>query len=292
MAQRHAASLTRAGPARTGVLIHRTHVDCLPLKVSSSSRPEWTCQVGGAEESDPVGSGRSAVRAGESGLTWTETSQVAHPALKQAIKTVEKERQPISDNGIGPRVATFPDLWDRGLEPSKQSDWLKGSQAWSNGEDWPPCTTHWPPDAVQATAGKSFLRQKVTKPEDLSHALQACENLEQRHQERTGDKLPKDMRPAILLAKESTVQKHLFPGFQQVRAHFVTVINSRTRGPAPMAVGNWNSEVGDSDAGSDEVMESEDRQLYCLEIKNRKRILINSQGKGRNKGGGKERRYN
>ena len=41
----------------------------------------------------------------------------------------------------------------------------------------------------------------VTKLEDLSHALQAWENLEQRHQERTGDKLPKDMRPAMLLAK-------------------------------------------------------------------------------------------
>ena len=51
---------------------------------------------------------------------------------------------------------------------------------------------------------------------------------------------------------------------------------------------HWNSEVGDSDAGSDEVMESEDGQLYRLEIKNRKGILIVSQGKGSHKGGGKE----
>ena len=36
---------------------------------------------------------------------------------------------------------------------------------------------------------------------------------------------------------------------------------------------HWNSEVGDSDAGSDEVMESEDGQLYRLEIKNRKESL-------------------
>ena len=44
----------------------------------------------------------------------------------------------------------------------------------------------------------------------------------------------------------------------------------------------------DSDAGSDEVMESEDGQLYRLEIKNRRRILTKSQGRGSHKGGGKE----
>ena len=91
---------------------------------------------------------------------------------------------------------------------------------------------------------QSLFPTKVTKPEDLSHALQAWENLEQRHQERTGDKLPKDMKPAILLAKESTAQQHLLLDFEQVRAHIVTVINTRTRGPAPMAVGHLNSEVG------------------------------------------------
>ena len=44
----------------------------------------------------------------------------------------------------------------------------------------------------------------------------------------------------------------------------------------------------DSDAGSDEVMESEDGQLYRLEIKNRRRILTKSLGRGSHKGGGKE----
>ena len=131
---------------------------------------------------------------------------------------------------------------------------------------------------------QSLFPTKVTKLEDLSHALQAWENLEQRHQERTGDKLPKDMKPAILLAKESTAQQHLFLDFEQVRAHIVTVINTRTRGAAPMSVGNLDGEVGDSDAGRDEVMESEDGQLYRLEIKNRRRILTTSS----HKGGGKE----
>ena len=34
---------------------------------------------------------------------------------------------------------------------------------------------------------------KVVKIDDLSHTIQAWENLEQRHRERTGDQLPKDM---------------------------------------------------------------------------------------------------
>ena len=97
------------------------------------------------------------------------------------------------------------------MEPSKQSAGLKGSRAWSNGEDWPPCTTHLRPDAVLATAGKSFLRQKLMSCETCLTLFKHGKTLEQRHQERTGDKLPKDMRPAILVAKESTAQQHLFP---------------------------------------------------------------------------------
>ena len=101
------------------------------------------------------------------------------------------------------------------------------------------------------TAGRSLgdSRQslsptKVSKLEDLSHALQAWRNLEQRHQERTGDKLPKDMRPAMLLATGVDSTATPVPGFQQVRAHSFRVIKARTRGPAPVAVGNLNSEVG------------------------------------------------
>ena len=41
---------------------------------------------------------------------------------------------------------------------------------------------------------------KNAKIDDLSHTIQAWENLEQRHRERTGDKLLKDMRLAMLLS--------------------------------------------------------------------------------------------
>ena len=41
---------------------------------------------------------------------------------------------------------------------------------------------------------------KAAQIDDLSHTIQAWGNIEQRHRERTGDHLPKDMRLAILLS--------------------------------------------------------------------------------------------
>ena len=53
--------------------------------------------------------------------------------------------------------------------------------------------------------------------------------------------LPLSMRLAVLLSmcltgleKELTAQQHLFPDYAQMKAHFVTVINSRTCVLAPM----------------------------------------------------------
>ena len=211
MAQRQAALLTRAGPARTRVLIHRTHVDCLPPKVSSSSRPECTCQVGGGEESD-AGSIREEVRSKlanvvlpgqrlrRCGSSSIETGDEDCGKRETADHCTGQHRL-WSDNGIGPRAATFPCLEDRGWSSRSSRRGLKGSQAWSNGEDWPPCTTPLAAGRSSGDSRQNLSPTKVTKLEDLSHTLQARENLEQRHQERNGDKLPKDMRPAMLLAK-------------------------------------------------------------------------------------------
>ena len=94
---------------------------------------------------------------------------------------------------------------------------LNGNQVWNNGEDWLLYMTHQQRDEVWTTAGIFLSAPRVTKIDDLSHALQAWENLEQRHRERTGDQLPKDMRLAMLLSmcptdleKELTAQQHLF----------------------------------------------------------------------------------
>ena len=70
-----------------------------------------------------------------------------------------------------------------------------------------------------------------TKMDDLSRAVQAWENLQQRHQERAGDQLPNDMRLATLfsmcptdLETELTAQQHLFPDSAQMRSNIMTVI--------------------------------------------------------------------
>ena len=41
----------------------------------------------------------------------------------------------------------------------------------------------------------------------------------------------------------------------------MTVINSRTRGPAPMMMGNLNDEASNHDTSSDELVEGEDGEL-------------------------------
>ena len=237
---------------------------------------------------------RFGKKCGPSWRTWSYLARdfagVPHPALKQATKTVEKERQPITVQDItdfGETMELDQELQQVSRTESGALETVRGAERQPDLEQWRRLAAMYDPLAAGRSSGdsrQSLFPTKVTKPEDLSHALQAWENLEQRHQERTGDKLPKDMTPAMLLAKGVDSTATPVPGFQQVRAHIETVINTRTRGAAPMAVGNLDSEVGDSDAGRDEVMESEDGQLYRLEIKNRRRILTMSS----HKGGGKE----
>ena len=94
------------------------------------------------------------------------------------------------------------------------------------------------------------------------------------------------------MQKELTAQQHQFPYNAQMRAHIVTVINSRTRGPAPviMMVGNLSEEASSHVAGSDEFVESEDGELYRLEIRNGKKVFTKLRydvSKGNAKSGGK-----
>ena len=102
-------------------------------------------------------------------------------------------------------------------------------------------------------AGRSLddSRQILSPPDaakldDLSHAIRAWGNCEQRHLERTGDQLSKVMRLAVLLTmcptdleRELTAQQHLFPDYAQMKAHIVRVTNNRTRGLALMMMGNF-----------------------------------------------------
>ena len=156
------------------------------------------------------------------------------------------------------------------------------------------------PSAVRRSLDDSrqFLSPpKAAQIDDLSHTIQAWENLEQRHRERTGDPLPKDMRLAFFLSmcpadleRELTAQQHLFPDYAKMRAHIVTVINNRTCGSAPMMMGNRNDEASKRDANCDECMESEDGELYRLEMRIGKKVFTKSRHDSRKsniKGGGK-----
>ena len=67
------------------------------------------------------------------------------------------------------------------------------------------------------------------------------------------------------------------------------VIKNRTFGPAPVMMGNVNDEASDRDASRDEFLESEDRELRRLEIRNGKKVFTkprhdSSKGKTRGKG--------
>ena len=58
-----------------------------------------------------------------------------------------------------------------------------------------------------------------------------------------------------------------------MKAHIVTVINIRTRGLAPMMMGNLSDEDTNHLASSDESVTSNDGQLYRLETRNGKKVF-------------------
>ena len=61
-----------------------------------------------------------------------------------------------------------------------------------------------------------------------------------------------------------------------MKAHNVTVINCRTRGLAPMMMGNLRDEDSNLHARRDESVESEDGERYRLEIRNGKKVFTES----------------
>ena len=92
------------------------------------------------------------------------------------------------------------------------------------------------------------------------------------------------MRLAILLfmsptyiEKDLIALQHLFPDYAQMKAHIVTVIDSRTRGPTPMMMGKLNEEESNHDASSDEFVDREDGKMYRVEITHGKKVLTKPQ---------------
>ena len=249
---------------------------------------------------------------GPSWRTWSYLARdfvgVVHATLKQAMKVAENQKQPISVTHLQHDFSVTTEM-DQELQhflisrtEGEALEIVRGAEREPGLEQWRRLAALYDPLAAGRSLDDSrqiLSPTKAIKIDDLSHTIQAWENLEQRHRERTGDQLPKDMRLAILLSmcptdleKELTAQQHLFPDYAQMRAHIVTVINSRTRGPAPMMIGNVNDEASSRDAGSEEFIESEDGELYRLEIRNGKKVFTKSRhdsSKSNTKGGGKGR---
>ena len=149
------------------------------LKVSSSSRPECTCQVGGAEESD-TGSVREEVR--------SELANVVLPGQRlrrcgsSSIETGDEDcgkretadLQDITDFGVtmelGQELQHVSRTEGEALETVRMAERQPGLEQWRR-----LAAMH---DPLAAGRSLDDSRQilsptKVTKLEDLSHALQA-----------------------------------------------------------------------------------------------------------------------
>ena len=92
--------------------------------------------------------------------------------------------------------------------------------------------------------------------------------------------MPKDMRLGIILSEcptdfqtELTAQQHLSPDYAQILAHIVTVICSRARGLAPVVLESWIEGGGNCNASHEEFVESEDGEVYRLEVGNGKKVF-------------------
>ena len=233
---------------------------------------------------------------GPSWRTWSHLARdfvgVVHAGLKQAMKNAEKRKLPIAVTNVQHDFGVTNEM-DQELQhffiastEREAVEVVRGAEGEPRLEHWRRLVALYDPLAAGRSLddSKQILSEpKVAQKDDLSHTIQAWKNLEQRHRERTGDQLPKDLRLAILLSmcpteleKELTAQQHLFQDWAHMKAHIVTVIDSRTRGLAPMMIGTLSDEDNNHHANSDESVESEDGELYRLEIRSGKKMLTKS----------------
>ena len=247
----------------------------------------------------------------KNGPSWTTWSYLAgdfvgvvHATLKLAMKAAENQKQPISVTHLQHKFNVTNEM-DQELQPflilrteGEALEIVRGAEREPGLEQWRRLGALYDPSAAGRSLDDSrqiLSPPKAAKIDDLSHTIPAWGNLEQRHRERTRDQLPKDMRLAVLLSmcptnleKEMTTHQHLFPDHAHMKTHIVTVINSRTRGLAPIMMGNLSDEDSNHHASSDESVESEDGELCRLEIRNGKKVFTKSRHESsKGKGGGK-----
>ena len=251
---------------------------------------------------------RFGMKNGPSWRTWSYLARdfvgVVHTALKQATQNAGNRQQPIAATNLQHDFGVTNEM-DQQLHhvlisrsEGEALEVVRGAEQEQGLEQWRRLAALCDPLAAGRSLDDSkqiLSPPKAAQIDDFSHAIQAWENLEQRHRERTEDQEPKGIRHAMVLSmcptdleRELTAQQRLFPDYAQMRAHIVTVINSRTRCPGEIL----NDEASHCDARSGEFVESEDGKLYRLEIRNDKKVftkLRHDLSKGNTKGGGKGR---
>ena len=152
----------------------------------------------------------------KNGFSWRSWSYLArdfvgvvHVALKQAMKAADNQKQPIAVTHLQHEFNVTNEM-DQELQhflisrtEGEALEIVRGAERESGLGQWRRLAALYDPSA----AGRSLddSRQVLSPPRaakryDSHNTIQAWEILEQRHRERIGDQLPKDMRLAIVLS--------------------------------------------------------------------------------------------
>lgn len=157
-------------------------------------------------------------------------------------------------------------------------------------EMWRALNVYFDPDSINRSLDESrriLDPPKASSLEKLAEILQGWENLCQRHESRNPEeRLPEGHRMSIMIKmlpdheeREISATKHLWPRYEQLKAHIYNLIHDRTKGKAPMMM---SLEDEYEEFVNDETGEIE---LFKIELKNGQRFRrkINPKGKGKGK---------
>ena len=155
---------------------------------------------------------RSHVRLVEPKTLMPDRPVWVHVALKQAMKNAENRKLPIAvthlPRGFGVTNDTNQELQHFLVSRTEGEapEVVRGAEQEPGLEQWRRLAALYDPLAVRRSLDDSrqvLSPPKAAKIDDLSHTIQAWENLEQRHREGTGDQLLKDMRLAFPCAPQT-----------------------------------------------------------------------------------------
>ena len=137
---------------------------------------------------------------------------MVHVALKQAMKTAEHQKQPIAVTHLQHEFGVMNEM-DQELHHFLREalEIVRGAEREPGLGQWRRLAAFYDPLAAGRSLDDSrqiLSPPKAAQTDDLAHTIQALDNLEQRHRERTGDPLPKDTRQVFLISMYSFCRYH------------------------------------------------------------------------------------